>query len=102
MPPSPPSDQSKRSVAVSGVPPDLVASALARIVSSAPFRRSPRHQQLLRHLVTSALAGNAGALKEALVAHEVFGRPIAAFDPARDTIVRVEARRLRRAFRLPE
>jgi tetratricopeptide (TPR) repeat protein len=95
MPPSPRPDSSKPSLAIAGVPPDQIDSALARIVASAPFHRSPRHQRLLRHLVANALAGNARALKEALVAHEVFGRPLASFDPARDTIVRVEARRLR-------
>lgn len=95
MPPDPSPDSPKPSIAVAGMPPELVERALEQVVASAPFRRSPRHQKLLRHLVAQAVAGNAGGLKEALVAHEVFGRPIAAFDPARDTIVRVEARRLR-------
>ena len=35
------------------------------------------------------------ALKETMIAVEVFGRPASTFDPRTDTIVRVEARRLR-------
>jgi Tfp pilus assembly protein PilF len=77
------------------IPAALIDRELARITRSKSFQPSRRHQQLLRHLVTQAVAGNAGALKEPLLAHEVFERPLDAFDPARDTIVRVEARRLR-------
>ena len=73
----------------------LVATELARIESSATFRRSPRHQQLLRYLVTRTLVGDAARLKESVVAVEVFGRDPARFDPQKDTTVRVEARRLR-------
>jgi len=78
-----------------GISPALVQSELARITLSQSFQPSRRHQQLLRHLVEQAVAGNTGALKEHVLAFEVFERPISAFDPARDTIVRVEARRLR-------
>jgi tetratricopeptide (TPR) repeat protein len=78
-----------------GISPALVQSELARITLSQSFQPSRRHQQLLRHLVEQAVAGNTGALKEHVLAFEVFDRPIDAFDPARDTIVRVEARRLR-------
>jgi Tfp pilus assembly protein PilF len=78
-----------------GIPSALIDSELARITRSKSFRQSRRHQKLLRHLVEQTIAGNLGALKEPVLALEVFERPIAAFDPARDTIVRVEARRLR-------
>lgn len=74
---------------------ELIESTLARVVDSASFRRSPRHQRLLRHIVSNAVAGNTGALKESLLACEVFDLPPTSFDPARDTIVRVEVRRLR-------
>jgi Tfp pilus assembly protein PilF len=77
------------------VPVDLLEGEVARIVRSRPFRQSPRHQRFLRHLVHQAAAGNAVALKESVLACEVFERPPNHFDPARDTIVRVEARRLR-------
>ncbi len=77
------------------IAPALVQGELARILGSRSFRSSRRHQQLLRYLVEQAVAGNAGALKEQVLAVEVFERPHGAFDPARDTIVRVEVRRLR-------
>ena len=78
-----------------GISPEFIQSELARITRSRSFQPSRRHQQLLRHLVEQAVAGNTGALKEQVLAIEVFERPLDAFDPARDTIVRVEARRLR-------
>ncbi len=81
--------------AAAGIAPELIQLELARITGSRSFETSPRHQQLLRHLVEQAVAGNIGALKEQVLAIEVFARPYDAFDPARDTIVRVEARRLR-------
>ena len=73
----------------------LVEDELARIEGSDLLRRSPRHRQLLRHLVLHALAGETGRLKESVLAAEVFGIDPARFDPARESIVRVEARRLR-------
>lgn len=77
------------------VPAAMLEGEIARIVRSRPFRQSPRHQRFLRHLVAQAAAGNAAALKESVLACEVFERALDTFDPARDTIVRVEARRLR-------
>ncbi len=77
------------------ISPSLVDSELTRITRSKSFQQSRRHQMLLRHLVEQTMAGNAAALKEPLLALQVFQRPLDAFDPARDTIVRVEARRLR-------
>ena len=78
-----------------GISHELIQSELARITCSRSFQGARRHQQFLRHLVEQAIAGNARALKEQVLAIEVFGRPHEAFDPTRDTIVRVEARRLR-------
>lgn len=72
-----------------------VEDALAHVTASKTFSQSRRHRELLRHLVVNALAGTTGALKEPVLAYEFFKRPLATFDPARDTIVRVEARRLR-------
>ncbi len=87
LPPAPPSGPA--------LAPQQVEQALLRIERSAAFRGSPRHRSLLRHLVTRALHNDLGALKETVIAVEVFGRPVASFDPKLDTIVRVEARRLR-------
>lgn len=78
-----------------GISPALIQDELARITGSRSFQSSRRHQQLLQHLVGKAVAGDIGALKEQVLAIEVFERPPGTFDPARDTIVRVEARRLR-------
>lgn len=72
-----------------------VELALARIEASAAFRGSPRHRALLRHLVRCCLANEKNSLKESVIAVEVFERPVASFDPRLDSIVRVEARRLR-------
>jgi Tfp pilus assembly protein PilF len=78
-----------------GISPALIQSELARITRSRSFQPSRRHQQFLRHLVEQAVSGNTGALKEQVLAIEVFQRSPGTFDPTRDTIVRVEARRLR-------
>lgn len=71
------------------------AAALARIEASAPFARAARHRRLLRHLVLHSAAGDTASLKESLIAVQVLGRPADRFDPALDSIVRVEMRRLR-------
>lgn len=76
-------------------PAEQVELLLARIEQSAAFRTSPRHRALLRHLVDRTLADDTAALKESVIAVEVFGRPAGAFDPRVDSIVRVESRRLR-------
>lgn len=76
-------------------PREQVEQALSGIERSAAFRGSPRHRSLLRHLVMGLLDDSAAALKETVIAVEVFGRPAASFDPKQDSIVRVEARRLR-------
>lgn len=75
--------------------PDAIERALTAALQSRSFRDSPRHRSLLRYLVTQALAGQAAALKETVIAVEVFGRPVERFDPRHDSIVRVETRRLR-------
>ena len=81
--------------AVLSLPTEEVELALAHIEHSPAFRNSPRHRTLLRHLVSRALADEYAELKETVIAVEVFGRPAASFDPKADSIVRVEARRLR-------
>lgn len=76
-------------------PVDQVELALAGIENSASFRSSARHRALLRYLVAHTLADDPGVLKESVIAVEVFGRPPSRFNPQADSIVRVEARRLR-------
>ncbi len=64
-------------------------------LSSPEFANARAHQRLLAYLVEHLLAGDTGRLKEPVLAIEVFQRRAATFDPAQDSIVRVEARRLR-------
>jgi TolB-like protein/tetratricopeptide (TPR) repeat protein len=71
-----------------------VQEALDRVVASPRFRSSERMSAFLRFVVQHTLDGGPGPLKEFLIAERVFGRGDS-FDPRTDTIVRVEARRLR-------
>jgi hypothetical protein len=64
------------------------------MLGSPTFRRKPRVSAFLEHAVSETLTGNEMRLKEYSIAVSVFGRP-EDFDPRMDSIVRVEARRLR-------
>ncbi|MEI9975872.1 MAG: hypothetical protein WDO73_29730 [Ignavibacteriota bacterium] len=77
---------------------DRVILALERILMSSRFIRSTRLSQFLRFAVEHALAGKADELKEYTIATEVYDRKDD-FDPTLDTIVRSEARRLRRKLK---
>ena len=81
--------------ATTAAPPEQIELTLAAVEASAAFRASSRHRALLRFLVDHMIAGDLAALKETVIAVAVFGRPVARFDPKQDSIVRVEARRLR-------
>lgn len=73
---------------------DEVRQQLERILASATFSTAGRHSRLLRYVVERALAGEGEQLKEYVLGTEVFDRPDT-YDPRIDSIVRVEARRLR-------
>ena len=60
--------------------------------------QSERIQQFLRYIVEEALAGRGDALKEYTIALDVFDRD-ESFDPQTNSIVRVEASRLRGKLR---
>lgn len=77
-----------------GFSPSAVSAELDRILSSPTFVRSKRLGRFLRFTVEQCLEGRQGALKEYLVGVEVFNK-LETFDPRIDSIVRVEARRLR-------
>ncbi len=77
-----------------GENPELVRAELRDVLASAPFARSKRSSELLRYLVEQVLEGRAENLKEYVLAVEVFGRD-ESFDPRIETLVRVEANRLR-------
>ena len=71
-----------------------VREELERVLRSATFTHSHRIRRFLQFVVEEYLAGRQHRLKEYLIGLEVFGRPDS-FDPRVDSIVRVEARRLR-------
>jgi TolB-like protein len=73
--------------------PDEVRAQLERLLA-APAFASGRHPRFLRYVVEHTLAGQGDQLKEYVLGVEVFDRR-EDFDPRVDTIVRVEARRLR-------
>jgi TolB-like protein len=73
---------------------EAVQQQLHRILSSAMFTRNQRLSHFLRFVVERHLAGEDSALKESLIAVEVFGRR-PDYDPKIDAIVRTEAIRLR-------
>src|SRR5579864_5334826 len=71
-----------------------VRSELDRVVSSAAFRGAGRSGRLLQFLVERTLNGLGDRLKEYTLGAEALGRG-ERFDPRTDSIVRVEASRLR-------
>jgi TolB-like protein/Tfp pilus assembly protein PilF len=71
-----------------------VQAALAKILGSSEFKRSRRIGDFLRFVVAEELAGRGNRLKAFTIAREVYGRD-QDFDPRTDTIVRVDAGRLR-------
>jgi len=71
-----------------------VRGELDRVLRSATFAHSHRIRRFLQFVVEEYLGGRQHRLKEYLIGLEVFGRP-ESFDPRVDSIVRVEARRLR-------
>jgi serine/threonine-protein kinase len=72
----------------------VVTTQLDKILASSTFIRSKRLGRFLRFTVEQCLDGRQNALKEYLVGVEVFNK-LETFDPRIDSIVRVEARRLR-------
>lgn len=75
-------------------PAAAVEAALERILASEAFAGSPRLQRFLRHIVETTLAGRARELRAYAIAFDVFDRG-SDFDPQTDSLVRVEAGRLR-------
>ncbi len=68
---------------------------LETLLSSREFTRAPKLAQLLSYLCERLFAGEANQIKEYSIGLEVFHRG-ASFDQDSDSIVRVEANRLRR------
>jgi adenylate cyclase len=74
--------------------PEQTRAQLERILASAGFATADRLSRFLRYVVERSLAGEAGQLKEYVIGVEVFDRD-ERYDPRLDSIVRVEAGRLR-------
>jgi hypothetical protein len=72
-----------------------IRQALENIVASAGFTNSVRMSRFLRWVVERSLEGDAAAIREYAIGMAVFDRD-PNYDPKIDTIVRVEARRLRK------
>jgi len=73
---------------------EQVYAELERVLASRGFVSAGRLSRLLRHVVEKTLAGETDQLKEYSVGMEVFDRDDK-YDPRIDSIVRVEAGRLR-------
>src|SRR5215472_12262632 len=67
---------------------------LDRILASAAFADAERARRFLRFVVERTLEGHAAEIKESVIAVDVLGRT-SSFDSKSDSIVRVEAARLR-------
>lgn len=72
-----------------------VRQQLRRILDSDAFRRSARMERFLTLAVERTLLGHPDELKEYVLGRDVFNRG-EDYDPRLDSIVRVEAQRLRR------
>jgi WD40-like Beta Propeller Repeat len=73
---------------------EAIRTQLERILASPGFVHSDRMARFLRFTVDQTIQGHVDSIKESVLGLEVFDRT-ASFDPRTDTIVRVEARRLR-------
>jgi len=80
-----------------GISEETIRGQLAKVLASPEFARRPVLQNFLSFVVEKVLAGRAHEVKEYTVATEVFGRR-ASFDASKDSIVRIQAGRLRRAL----
>ncbi|ACO33153.1 MULTISPECIES: hypothetical protein [Acidobacterium] len=80
------------------VPGPEALRALERVLKSRAFASSNRLSQFLRYTVEQTVEGNADVLKEYTIGTHAYGRR-SDFDPSQDTIVRTEARRLRKKLK---
>lgn len=75
--------------------PETVRHQLKQILASHPFATAVRSRRFLTYIVEETLAGQTEGIKELVLGVEVFDRR-SDFDPKVDTIVRVEAGKLRK------
>src|SRR5579859_6849813 len=77
---------------------EAIRDELSRILESSMFVQSDRLGRFLRFTVETTLAGDAEMLKEYLIGTEVYERK-PSYNSSEDSIVRSEARRLRRKLK---
>ena len=76
---------------------EAVREQLSRILASTDFDASERNRQFLAFVVEQTIQGRADRIKAYSIATDVFRRG-KDFDPQLDSIVRIEAGRLRRSL----
>jgi Tol biopolymer transport system component len=93
-----PSETDASTQAPSDLPDAAIRAELERILASEVFSRSQQLRRFLTFIVEQRLAGHGDSLKEAVLAHELYGKGTD-FDGGSDPVVRVDARRLRDKLR---
>jgi TolB-like protein len=73
---------------------EAVRGQLEKLLSSPQFARADRSRRFLQYVVEQVLEGKGEQLKETVIGAAVFKRP-ADYDPRNDSIVRMEAGKLR-------
>src|SRR5262245_64797762 len=73
-------------------------SELESVLNSGIFDRAPRLAQVITYVCSKYFDGEAERIKEYNIGVEALGRGVE-FDPKKDSIVRVEAHRLRKRLR---
>ena len=86
-----------RMMPILSIGPVRLRRQVQRILASPAFGASERNRNFLAYVVEEALAGRTERIKAYTIATAVFGRD-EGFDPQLDSIVRIEAGRLRRSL----
>ena len=73
---------------------DEIHAQVERLIQSKAFETSEVHRKLLQYLAEKSITGEADRLKEYTIGLEAFGKP-PTYDPKHDSIVRLQASRLR-------
>jgi len=73
---------------------ETTRNQVERILNSDTFHNAEALRRLLRYLADKSLSGEAGQLKECTIGLDAFGKP-PSYDPQHDSIVRLQAGRLR-------
>src|SRR5690242_7323795 len=71
-----------------------IHAQVERLIHSKAFESSDVHRRLLQYLAEKSITGEADRLKEYTIGLEAFGKP-PTYDPKHDSIVRLQAGRLR-------